>query len=239
MAIEVGRVEAIYRYPVKSMRGEPLETAALGWHGLEGDRRLAFLRLEASGGFPWLTASKLPDLVRFTPVRRDGGELPTHIRTPEGEEMEAFGEALATELGRRFGGPVRMMHLKDGIFHDANLSVITTGTVSELCRLAGQDGEARRFRPNVVVRSVSPAPFAEDEWLGGTLTFGEGEDAPAVSATIHDLRCVMVNIDPSSASTKSDVLKAAARANRGNAGIYGTITRIGRLAVGQPVFLTR
>src|SRR5689334_17444809 len=109
MSVEVGRVEAIYRYPVKSMRGEPLAAAALGWHGLEGDRRLAFLQLEATGGFPWLTASKLPDLVRFTPIRRDGDERPTHIRTPEGEEMEAFGGALAEDLGRRFGSPVKMM----------------------------------------------------------------------------------------------------------------------------------
>ena len=238
MSIEIGRVEAIYRYPVKSMRGEPLAAAALGWHGLEGDRRLAFLRLEASGGFPWLTASKLPELVRFTPVRRDGEELPTHVRTPEGEEMEAFGEALAADLTRRFGGPVKMMHLKDGIFDDANLSVITTDTVSEVCRLAGQEAEARRFRPNVVIRSPRGVPFVEDEWLGGTMVFGEGDDAPAISATMHDLRCVMVNIDPDSGNPKSDVLKAAARANKSNAGIYATVTRIGRLEVGQRVFLT-
>ena len=44
MPIEIGQVEAIFRYPVKSMGGERLEVAKLGWHGLEGDRRLAFRR---------------------------------------------------------------------------------------------------------------------------------------------------------------------------------------------------
>ncbi len=42
--------------------GEPLDAARLGWHGLDGDRRLAFRRLDERGGFPWLSASKLPDL---------------------------------------------------------------------------------------------------------------------------------------------------------------------------------
>jgi hypothetical protein len=50
--MEIGHIEAIFRYPVKSMRGESLDAATLGWHGLEGDRRLAFRRLEERGGFP-------------------------------------------------------------------------------------------------------------------------------------------------------------------------------------------
>ena len=40
----------------------------LGWHGLMGgDRRLAFRRLDERGGFPWPTATTLPDLILFTP----------------------------------------------------------------------------------------------------------------------------------------------------------------------------
>ena len=52
MPIEIGQVEAIYRYPVKSMRGERLEAATLGWSGIEGDRRLAFRRVEDRSGNP-------------------------------------------------------------------------------------------------------------------------------------------------------------------------------------------
>src|SRR5437016_6273642 len=63
MLIEIGHVEAIFRYPVKSMSGERLEAARMGWHGLEDDRRLAFRRIDDRSGFPWLTASKLPDLL--------------------------------------------------------------------------------------------------------------------------------------------------------------------------------
>jgi uncharacterized protein len=61
MHIEIGHVEAIFRYPVKSMGGERLEVANLGWHGIDGDRRLAFRRLDyQGGGFPWLSASIFP-----------------------------------------------------------------------------------------------------------------------------------------------------------------------------------
>jgi uncharacterized protein YcbX len=50
MLIEIGHVEAIFRYPVKSMSGERLEIANLGWHGLDGDRRLAFRRVDDRSG---------------------------------------------------------------------------------------------------------------------------------------------------------------------------------------------
>jgi uncharacterized protein YcbX len=86
------------------MSGEPLEVADLGWHGLDGDRRLAFRRADDRGGFPWLTATKLPELILFSPQRREpavGEHLPTHVRTPEGEELALFGQELATEVGRR------------------------------------------------------------------------------------------------------------------------------------------
>jgi uncharacterized protein YcbX len=112
MAVEIGRIEAIFRYPVKSMRGEPLDSATLGWHGLDGDRRLAFRRLDERGGFPWLSATLI-------------------------------------------------------------------------------------------------------------------------------LRCAMVNLDPDDGSSAPDVMKAVVRANENTAGIYGTVTRIGRVAVGQSVVLHR
>ncbi|HLB09938.1 MAG TPA: MOSC N-terminal beta barrel domain-containing protein [Gemmatimonadaceae bacterium] len=238
--MEIGHVEAIFRYPVKSMGGERLEVAQLGWHGLNGDRRLAFRRIDDRSGFPWLTASKLPDLLLFAPHgREDGaqGDLPTHVRTPDGDEMPVFGEELATEVGRRHGAPVQMMHFKHGIFDEASISVIAFDTVCEIGRLAGRSLDVRRFRPNVVVRLLRSVPFQEDEWLGGVLSFGEGDDAPAITVTMRDARCSMVNLDPDSASASPEVLKAIVRANQNKAGIYGAVTRVGRLAVGQSILL--
>src|SRR5437660_1428669 len=72
---------------------------------------------------------------------------------------------------------------------------------------------------------------------GGLLSFGEGYDAPAITVTMRDVRCSMVNLDPDSASPAPEVLKAVVRANRNTAGIYSAVTRIGRLAVGQTILL--
>jgi uncharacterized protein YcbX len=129
-----------------------------------------------------------------------------------------------------------MMYLKHGIFDDASVSVITSDTVREICRLAGQDADARRFRPNILVRSTRALPFEENDWLGGVLAFG---DAAAVNVTMPDVRCAMVNIDPEGGPSTPDVLKAVVRANRNEAGIYATVTRLGQLAVGQKVVLHR
>jgi uncharacterized protein len=239
MLVKIGEVEALYRYPVKSMAGESLDVTDVGWHGLEGDRRLAFRRADDRGGFPWLTASKLPELLLFAPERQGPaahGELPTHVRTPEGQELAVFGQELASEVGRRHGSPVEMMHLSRGIFDEASISVIASATVSEVARLAAQRPDVRRFRPNILIASLRSVPFEEDEWVGGVLWFGETNEGAAIGITNRDERCSMVNFDPDSARTTAEVLKAIVRARGNEAGVYGTVTRRGGVAVGQPVF---
>jgi uncharacterized protein YcbX len=240
MLVEIGHVEAIFRYPVKSMSGERLEIANLGWHGIQGDRRLAVRLVDDRSGFPWLTATKLPALILFAPQRRDNEaqeEIPTHVRTPDGEVVPVFAAELAKDIERRYGAPVQMMKMNHGIFDDASISVIASDTVHEIGRLAGQRPDVRRFRPNILVRAVQSVPFQETDWLGGVLSFGEGKEAPAVAVTTHDVRCSMVNLDPDTASPAPEVLKAVVRVNNNNAGVYGTVTRIGQVSVGQTVFL--
>ena len=239
MVIEIGHVEAIFRYPVKSMAGEQLTAAELGWHGIEGDRRLALRRVNDHSGFPWLTATKLPELLLYAPQPGENasGELPTHVRTADGRVLPVFSPELAAEIGDRYGAAVEVMQLRHGVFDDASISVIASDTVNEISRMAGVTPDVRRFRPNVLVRLLRSAPFQEDDWLGGTLYFGEGDQAPAVAVTMRDIRCSMVNLDPDSAKASPEVLKAVVRANRNNAGIYGTVVRTGRVEVGQSIFL--
>ena len=239
MAAKIGKVGALFRYPVKSMSGEHLDVADLGWHGLDGDRRLAFRRVDDRAGFPWLTATKLPQLIVFAPLRRGPGiegNLPTHVRTPEGAELAVFGQELAADVGRRYGLPVEMMHLNRGIFDEATISVIASATVEEIGRLAGRSPDVRRFRPNMLIKSLGSLPFEEDEWMGGLLSFGETSQAATIAVTNRDERCSMVNLDPDSARPAPEVLKAVVRDRNNKAGVYGTVVRCGRLAVGQPIF---
>ena len=175
MMIEIGQVEAIFRYPVKSMGGERLEAANLGWHGLEGDRRLALRRIEERSGFPWLTATKLPELLLFRPQRRedgDPGNIPTHIRMPDGRGTPVFGEELAAEVGRRWGAPVEMMQLRHGVFDDACISVIAADTVGWLNgKVIGKpedEADARR-----IIKSLSGT--VHELWTGVCLWLRPGD----------------------------------------------------------------
>ncbi len=87
MTRELGRVSELVRYPVKSMAGAVAASAVLGWHGLDGDRRFAFRKIGDGSGFPWLTASRVAELLLYHPDGLDGstGEpLPTHVLTPAG-----------------------------------------------------------------------------------------------------------------------------------------------------------
>ena len=187
----------------------------------------------SSGSFEAVSQGNAPS----RPLRRDAGPdgAPPHVRTPEGEELPIFGEALAADLSRRLGAPLEMMQLKHGIFDEGTVSVITSDTAGEICRQAGIQPDLRRFRPNVVIRSLKKIPYEEDEWVGGVLHFGK--DGPTIAVQLRDERCVMVNFDPDGGPHAPEVMKAVVRANQNHAGIYGTVTRIGRLAVGQTVFL--
>jgi uncharacterized protein YcbX len=274
MPIELGHICTLFRYPVKSMAGERVDSATLGWHGVEGDRRWAVRWVADRGAFPWLTASQLPELLLYQPFGRQdaAGDLPsdhgpTHVRTPEGKEYAITDDALRRDIAARHGAEVELMQFRNGIFDDAAVSAIALGTVRGIAREAGlpetpppnppRSGEesralplpvagrgwggvlgwddARRFRPNVVIETKDGRPFEEDRWVGKVLEFGDDGIGPAISVTMRDLRCVMINLDPDTAVANGEVMKAVVRLNENHAGVYGTVVRTGELRVGQVV----
>jgi MOSC domain-containing protein len=235
---EIGQIKWIFRYPVKSMAGVRLDRAGLGWHGLNGDRRFAVRRLADQSSFPWLTASRLPQLLLYKPIGEANvnPDLPTHVRTPGGAELELNGEDLRNEISRLHGSPVQLMQLKHGIFDEAAVSLINVATIREVERESERGLDVMRFRPNIVIESEGE-PFAEDQWVGKTLRFGTDDNGPAVNITMRDLRCVIINLDPETAAADSSVMKAALRLNANHAGVYATVIRSGELKIEQKVYL--
>lgn len=238
--IEIGYVRELVRYPIKSMAGTATESAVLGWHGLDGDRRFAFRRIGDRSGFPWLSASRLPELLLYHPVGLDestGEPLPTHVRTPAGTHIELAGEELKAELAGRFGSDLDLMKLKHGIFDEAAVSLISLATIAGIGREAGLDLDRRRFRANIVLETVRDEPFLEDAWVGHTLVFGDSEPRPALSVTLCDERCAMINLDPETGAKDSRVMKTVVRLNKNNAGVYAAVVRSGTIRVGDRVSL--
>ena len=239
MIVRLGVVQELTRYPVKSMAGVATESAFLGWHGLLGDRRFGFRRLNENNGFPWLSASRLPELILYTPQDLDEQAeepLPATVRTPEGATLAIGSAELQNDVARRFGGAVELMKLKHGIFDEGKLSVIDVATVAGMCQAAGREVDTRRFRANVVV-ATDGEPFCEDRWVGGRLVFGDVEGGAMITLIMRDERCMMINLDPDTAKQDPGFMKAAVRLNGNHAGAYGSVLRTGSIHVGQPVHL--
>ncbi len=230
---EVGRVAALWRYPVKSMSAERLEAVEVSWHGLAGDRRWAFVRdgLPRSG-FPWLTIRERPDMGHYRPSFAEPGRPDasrTLVRTPAGDELDVVDPALAAELG----AGVRVIKQDRGVFDTMPLSLITTQTVARLGALAGAELDPQRFRPNLLVEAAGGGAFAEDGWVGAVLRIG----GALMRVDQRDERCVVVNVDPVTTERDPAVLRAIARERQACAGVYGSTVRPGRVAVGDAVVL--
>lgn len=238
--MKIGTIHAIFRFPVKSMAGESISSARLGWHGIEGDRRFAFRRLTDKGAFPWLTASKLPQLLLYKPIGigRDALDRPAvRVVTPRGNKYELRSDELRNEISTLCGTDVELMNLKHGIFDDGSISLITMATVQGIARESARDADLRRFRPNIVIETDDDQTFTEDNWLGQTLRFGEDPSAPSLTVTTKDERCVMINLDPDTVESNSEFMKTVVRMNGNYAGVYGVVVATGEIRVGQTVIL--
>ena len=234
MAAEVGRVAALWRYPVKSMAGEDLDAADVAWHGLAGDRRWAFVRDGiVRSGFPWMTIRERAEMLHYRPRFADAGRpdlSATLVSTPSGAELDVVDPALAAELG----DGVRVIKQDRGVFDSAPLSLITTQSVARIAALAdAAELDPRRFRPNLLIEAADGTPFQEEDWVGSVLRVG----GMRMRVDRRDERCVIVNTDPDSAVREPSVLKALGRERQACAGVYGTTVEPGRVAVGDVVAL--
>ena len=230
---EVGRVAALWRYPVKSMAAEPLEEVEVSWHGLAGDRRWAFVRggVERSG-FPWMTIRERAEMGHYRPSFADPSrpnDSRTVVRTPTGDELAVVDPALAAELG----DGVRVIKQNRGVFDAMPLSLISTQSVAALGALVGAELDVQRFRPNLLIEAAGDAVFPEEAWLGAVLRVG----AMRMRVDQQDERCVVVNVDPATGERNHAVLRTLARERAACVGVYGSTVEPGRVAVGDPVFL--
>ncbi|MEZ5320363.1 MAG: MOSC domain-containing protein [Vicinamibacterales bacterium] len=229
------------RYPVKSMAGQRLEAGDLGWYGLAGDRRFAFRRVDDRGAFPVLSASRYPELLLYQPQGMDesaGEPVPTRVRTPDGRELELAAGELAAAISEGAGCRVELLRLRHGIFDEGAVSIITTTTIAAIGREAGVELDRRRFRANLVIETIDSPPFGEDAWVGRTMRFGDAPDGPAVSITMPDERCVMINLSPDTAEQDARVMKAVVRLNGNHAGVYATPVACGRIHPGDRVWVS-
>jgi uncharacterized protein YcbX len=230
-------VRAVYRYPVKSMGAEPLEAVDVDWYGVVGDRRFGFVQETDRSAFPWLTIREVPAMTRYgARCGADAEQDAPTVTTPGGGELAVTDDALAAELAAAHGRPIRLVRTFRGLFDCFPLSVLSVQTVAGLGELAARELNALRFRPTILVDAPAGA-FPEDAWVGRTLQFGEGDDAPRMRVDVPDRRCMVINFDHATAERDPAVLRAAAQNRDACVGVYGSVERPGVLRAGAPITL--
>ncbi len=232
--ISVGRVAGLWRYPVKSMGGEVLSETEISWHGLLGDRRWALIRNDSvRNGFPWFTLRQRNNMSQYVPSFSDPCKPDTSktvVKTPSGDILDVDDPALGLEL---CSGGARIIKQSRGIFDTFPLSLITTQTITGLGEIVGDELDALRFRPNILVEADDDAPFQEDTWVGRVLEIGELR----MRVDQRDDRCVVITIDPVTAERSPAILRAVKDKRQGCLGVYGTAVEPGRVSVNDKVRL--
>lgn len=240
--VEVGIVKAIYRYPVKSMQGEALQQTHVYWHGLDGDRRWAFVQANDYSGFPWLTGREIPQLVRYVPsfVQPDDvAQSPIQVTTPNGRILPLQSPDLRNELTQTSGVDIDLIKIGRGTFDSQSLSLMTLATADALGQQAGMDIHYGRFRQNLLIETFSNTPYQEESWLDGLLLLGDRSDSAHIRLNRRIQRCVMVNIDPETAEKDPRILKTVAQHRQNCVGVYASTEKTGLVRVGDPIRLIK
>ena len=221
-------VRRLWRYPVKSLRGEACDALALDARGVEGDRVFA---VRADGGK--LGSGK--STRRF--CRIDGlldlraeldGEVPVVVLA-DGSRCRGDDPALPEALTAHLGQPVTLAR-------EASVSHLDAGpvhllTTASLAWLGVGANEAVRFRPNVLIDAVG-ADRVEDAWIGRRLGIGAQVE---LEVTERAERCRMVTLAQSDLSSAPRVLARIAREAGARFGVYARVLTAGRIAAGDPV----
>lgn len=215
----IGKIESLWRYPVKSMRGEPLNEAFLGFAGVYGDRLFAFRSPARPSGFPYLTgreqtrmvlyrphfrhpekAEKPPNLAEadkiepgLTPVYADSTDLAVDVETPSGEVLSINDPILIRKLEEGSEDGLALLHSDRAMTDCRPISLFSVQTGRRLGEELGIDLDKRRFRANVYMDLASTAGFAEDGLVGRTLRIGS---KAVVSILERDPRCAMMGYWP-------------------------------------------
>ena len=196
----IGKIESLWRYPVKSMRGEEVEQAYVGFAGVYGDRLFAFKSTGSSAGLPYLTgreqarmllyqprfrypdrAAKPPNLAAaeadapgLNPTVADPEDLAVDVETPSGKTVAVDDPALISRLrdGVSEEHVLTLVRSERAMADCRPVSLFSVNTARQLSEELGVDLDKRRFRANIYMDLDEESGFAENAFVGKTLQIG-------------------------------------------------------------------
>ena len=261
--MQLGTIESIWRYPVKSMRGEEVPHIYTAFTGLMGDRIYGVVAADGSPGHPWHTGRNQEELILYNaryqssddlllpknldasynewapgidPIYPDADAFKVSIETPDGKTYDHIEvPAFIADLEKISGRSLRIHMTQRGQFDARPVSLISLSTAARLGEELGMHIDKRRFRANFYVEwDNQDDPFYEQTLVGKTLKIGDQLELAIVE---RDPRCTMITLDPDTADSTPKLLQHLARNHDGNAGVFAAVLQRGRVNKGDPIIL--
>lgn len=228
----LGTVAALWRFPVKSMRGERLERLELEPRGAVGDRLWAVR--DAAGKFgSGKTTRRFRRIEGLFGFRSWLGEGAPVVEFPGGAIFRGDDPAVHAALSEALGQEVTLSREADVSHFDAGpLHLITTASLRALGEPL-QPGvvDPRRFRANLLI-DAEGSGFAEDRWEGLELSVGSEVRLKIAGRTE---RCAMIGFAQDELADEPAVLREAVRLNGARIGVYAQVLVPGAIRVGDRV----
>lgn len=217
-------VREIWRYPVKSMAGERLESSAITGDGLEGDRDWAFIDGTEPRVGKFFNIKQDSRLMRYR-ARLVDGRL--EVTAPDGT-ISGLDGALRTLLGES-SRILNVRNQRGANFDDAPVLIVNLASVAAFSLEAEMPVDHRRFRANLYVDDLEPEE--ETRWVGRRIRAGTAE----LEVIERCVRCVVVNHDPDTTETAPRLLELLVERHDKCMGVYCRVLSPGLVAVGDLV----
>lgn len=236
---KIGYVKGIYRYPVKSFQGEPLDWSIVESYGLRGDRSHAFINHDRFDRH--LSAKRIPYLLGYQAEFVESvlyHNFPSiQIKSPQGAYFN-WGNTFLQHMIQRFGLNLSMEifpmnHDADTAVDEANLLITTDASLSALEELTGESIDMLRFRPNIVLHLDKQDPFEENNWIGRTLRIGDIE----LEVYKKCQRCIMIGVDPTNVNIDISILRDVSQQLNTYFGVYAKVLKTGNVKTSEPVYI--
>jgi uncharacterized protein len=204
-AMVIGTIDAVRRYPVKSLRGESLQCARVGAGGLVGDRASALF------------------------VTAGDARVGKAYRGKEHDRLHLIADKDAALGAAAARGVTAQMRDGDHFFDDAPVSILVDRWLEELRDHVAYPVEWERFRPNFYVRATPEFSQDEMELQGAKLKLGSVR--LLVRCPIE--RCVTVTYHPRGGHSDPRILRFLAQRRNAWMGIYCDVLEPGEASVGD------
>jgi len=220
----MARVTEVWRYPVKSMAGERLESCMVTDAGFEGDRRWAMIDRTPNRDGKWFNIKQHAPLMTYRARYVDGA---LQVVDPKGADvgLDAAFQQVLDESQR----PVELRELPGENFDDSHVLIVNLASVRAFAMEAGMALDPRRFRANLYVDGMEPQE--ELRWLGRTIRAGEAE----LDVTSRCERCKVITMDPDTTEQTPELLRLLVARHDERMGMYCRVVKPGRVAVGDYV----